>query len=323
VTLASDLSAGRWTTIAERVDAFVDQPAEFGGAVLDARSLQGALLASTGSATEATRVLRSVIHDAEELGVVWPLLSARATLARLQLTIGDVAAGREQAVLALGLARATGLWAWAGEAVQCIVEASVALGDVAQLEPLVEELAVNIAGANAPLAHAALLSCRAILAQHAGGAEVEQLLAEAESVLHGAGVRLVEGRATERLGRFRLARGDDSASSTLESALGIFGELGARRDFSRVSRTMREHGIAIPSRWRGGRRALGVELSQREREVAELAAAGLTNKEIATELFLSMRTVESHMSKALQKLGAGSRRDLAEALQVATAGDGP
>jgi DNA-binding CsgD family transcriptional regulator len=322
VTIASDFSAGRWKTIAGRVDAFVDQPAEFGGAVLDARSLQGALLASTGSVTDATRTLRSVIHDAEELGVVWPLLAAHTTLARLQLTIGELEAGRQQAALALGLIRAKGLWAWAGEPVQCIVEASMALDDVAQLEPLIEELGAGIAGADAPLAHAALLSCRAIMAERVGDAEVERMLAEAESMLHGAGARLAEGRATERLGGFRLSRGEARGRATLESALGIFGELGARRDFSRVSRTMREQGIAIPSRWRGGRRSLGVELSEREREVAELAAAGLTNKEIAAELFLSMRTVESHISKALHKLGTGSRRDLPDALQGAVVVDG-
>ena len=158
-------------------------------------------------------------------------------------------------------------------------------------------------------------------ADRAGDPEVERMLAAAVSTLHGAGVRLAEGRAAERLGGFLLSRGDDRGSAALESALGI-GEIGARRDFSRISRTMREHGIAIPSRWRGGRRSLGLELSEREREVVDLAAAGLRNKEIATELFLSMRTVESHMSKALRKLGAPSRRDLAQALQDAETSGG-
>jgi DNA-binding NarL/FixJ family response regulator len=160
------------------------------------------------------------------------------------------------------------------------------------------------------------------MAERAGDADVERLLAAAASKLHDAGLRLAEGRVAERLGRFRASGGDDRAAAALESALGIFGELGARRDFSRVARTMREHGIAIPSRWRGGRRSLGAELSERELEVAELAATGLTNKEIATELFLSMRTVESHMSKALHKLGARSRRELADALHDAAAAGG-
>ncbi len=319
VTLAADFSAGRWETIAERVEAFADRPTEFGGAVLEARLLQVALVACSGNATEAARTLRSVIQDAEESGTVWPLVVARTTLARLLLNVDDPRAALEQATQALDVVRAKGLWAWAGEPVQCIVEAADALDDLAQVVSLIEELGAGIAGADAPLAHAALLSCRAIIADRAGDPEAERLLAEAVSVLHRAGVRLAEGRAAERLGGILLTRGDDGGAAALESALGIFGELGARRDFSRISRTMREHGIAIPSRWRGGRRALGVELSEREREVVELAAAGMRNKEIAAELFLSMRTVESHMSNALRKLGAPSRRDLAAALHDAAA----
>lgn len=55
----------------------------------------------------------------------------------------------------------------------------------------------------------------------------------------------------------------------------------------------------------------GVELlSDREREIALYARAGLSNREIAARLFLSVRTVESHMYRALRKLGLGSRTDL-------------
>jgi DNA-binding CsgD family transcriptional regulator len=328
VTLATDFLAGRWSTISERVAAFVEEPTEFGGAVVDARLLQAAVLASTGSAIDAGRALRSVIRDAEAVGAVWPLVAARTTLARLLLVVDDPAAAQEQATRAVELVRAKGLWAWAGEPVQSLVEAAAALGDPASARPLVDELAAGISGADAPSAQVALLVCRAILVDGRVDAdpdeadddtEAERMLDEALSTVQRAGARVAEGRVAERLGTFLLSRGDDRGSAPLESALGIFGELGARRDFSRVSREMREHGIAIPSRWRGGRRSLGVELSEREREVVDLAAAGLTNKEIATELFLSMRTVESHMSKALRKLGARSRRDLAEALQESAA----
>lgn len=52
-------------------------------------------------------------------------------------------------------------------------------------------------------------------------------------------------------------------------------------------------------------------LTTREREVAALAARGLSNREIAGRLFLSVRTVESHVYLARRKLGAASRRDLA------------
>ena len=55
-------------------------------------------------------------------------------------------------------------------------------------------------------------------------------------------------------------------------------------------------------------------LSGREREVAELVALGRTNKEIAAELFLSEKTVESHMSRLFGKLGVRSRAEVAKAV---------
>lgn len=55
-------------------------------------------------------------------------------------------------------------------------------------------------------------------------------------------------------------------------------------------------------------------LTDREREVAELAARGLKNADIAIELFLSVRTVENHLQRTYRKLGVGGRHDLADAL---------
>ena len=54
-----------------------------------------------------------------------------------------------------------------------------------------------------------------------------------------------------------------------------------------------------------------VGLSQREREVAELVATGLSNQDIASKLVLSRRTVEGHIEHALTKLGFTSRTQLA------------
>ena len=52
-------------------------------------------------------------------------------------------------------------------------------------------------------------------------------------------------------------------------------------------------------------------LSEREREVARLVATGLSNKEIATRLHVSVRTVESHVRHALTKVGLVNRMQLA------------
>ena len=52
-----------------------------------------------------------------------------------------------------------------------------------------------------------------------------------------------------------------------------------------------------------------VDLSERETQVLKLAARGMSNKDIATELFVSMRTVQGHLSSIFNKLGVGSRTE--------------
>jgi DNA-binding CsgD family transcriptional regulator len=60
-------------------------------------------------------------------------------------------------------------------------------------------------------------------------------------------------------------------------------------------------------------------LTASERRAAELAAEGLTNREIAQALFVTVKTVEWHLRNSYMKLGIGSRRELAGALQPAQA----
>lgn len=69
--------------------------------------------------------------------------------------------------------------------------------------------------------------------------------------------------------------------------------------------------------WR--RAAAGAPLTGREQEVARLVADGATNREIATMLFLSPKTVERHVSNALRKLGARNRTELASRMRDGTA----
>jgi DNA-binding NarL/FixJ family response regulator len=58
-------------------------------------------------------------------------------------------------------------------------------------------------------------------------------------------------------------------------------------------------------------------LTESERRVVELAAAGRSNKEIAGELFVTVKTVEVHLSNAYRKLGIKGRRELAGVLEPA------
>jgi DNA-binding NarL/FixJ family response regulator len=61
-------------------------------------------------------------------------------------------------------------------------------------------------------------------------------------------------------------------------------------------------------------------LTASERRVAGMAAQGLTNREVAQALFVSLRTVETHLTHAFQKLGIDSRTQLADALEDRASG---
>jgi DNA-binding CsgD family transcriptional regulator len=108
------------------------------------------------------------------------------------------------------------------------------------------------------------------------------------------------GRAARRLKKWGAAR------QSLEQAVAAFDELGsagwaddARAELSRVS--------ARKPRAPGG-------LTPTEERVAVLAADGLSNKEIAAALFVTVHTVEVHLSHAYAKLGVHSRAQLARRL---------
>ncbi|GAA3530607.1 LuxR family transcriptional regulator [Nonomuraea rosea] len=331
VTAVVDRAAGRWDGLEPRIRRLSGAAATFAtfaAASLDSRLLRGSLLAATGPAEEAVACLGEVIAIASRVGAVWPLLSARVTLARLLLTLDDAAGAVEHATAALVLVRAKGNWVWGAETVLTLIDAlttsgalhlSTAPDTAAGTVPdtgldaaaLVAELGAGIDGADAPVAQAALLSARALLARSRGELpEADRLLDVARATLQDAGLRYEEAVAAERLGRWRCADGPAAGGPLLESALRLYGSMGADRDLARVSRIMRQNGVPIPYPWRGGRPSHGQTLSSREREVALLAAAGKTNQEIATALFLSRRTVESHIASALRKLGLPSRKEL-------------
>jgi DNA-binding NarL/FixJ family response regulator len=108
-----------------------------------------------------------------------------------------------------------------------------------------------------------------------------------------------------------LASGTDTAAAVAElsSCVDRLTELGAVWDAARFRAELRSHQPADEQRPRG-RPSYGDQLSPREQEVADLAATGLTNREIAATLHLSPRTVEQHVSRARRKLESQSRQSI-------------
>ena len=123
-------------------------------------------------------------------------------------------------------------------------------------------------------------------------------------------VRLAQGMWLRR------ARERAAARTVLSQAADAFEGLGATPWARRARDELRATGAP------GGSTAPGhTALTTQERRIAELAAGGLSNREIGAQLFLSPRTVGAHLYRVFPKLGITSRAALRDALTGATEPD--
>jgi DNA-binding CsgD family transcriptional regulator len=157
-----------------------------------------------------------------------------------------------------------------------------------------------------------LSGCEALLAadDEAPGAYERSI-----ALLDTTGVISERARARLLYGEWLRRRRQRAAARTwLSAASRLFRQMGAA---GFADRAQRELDATQPpgTRWDLPSPQAGKpRLTLAERRVAELAAAGATNKEIATELFVSRRTVDHHLRNIYGKLGVSSRRQLGAAL---------
>jgi DNA-binding CsgD family transcriptional regulator len=110
----------------------------------------------------------------------------------------------------------------------------------------------------------------------------------------------------------RRRRRINDAKAVLTEALGTFRRLGARSWAQRVEAELRACGVSVTGA-AAKPDALG-ELTPQQRQIVRLASDGLTDREIGDRLFLSPRTVSSHLYRSYPKLGVASRHQLRDVI---------
>ena len=176
------------------------------------------------------------------------------------------------------------------------LDALAATGRVEEASRLVDELELEARTIQSPWALAIATRCRGLLSAN------EEVLESALAYDADERWPFERGRTLLALGRVqRRARRKAAAKESLERALEIFEELPAPLWAQRAREELGRIGL---------RRAAPGELTASERSVAELAAAGLTNREVAARLFMSPKTVEANVARAYRKLGIRSRAEL-------------
>lgn len=188
-----------------------------------------------------------------------------------------------------------------------IVEALTAIGHTDRAREVLDPFERSGSELDRPLVIASAARCRGLLAATVGDLDEALTVLERAVDAHGrvqqpfelARTLLVLGEVGRRAKQKRPAR------EALDRAAAIFDDLGTRIWSARARASLARI---------SGRSAPPDELTETERQVARLAAAGRTNREVAEALFVSQKTVEANLSRAYRKLNISSRRQLVERL---------
>ena len=279
---------------------------------LFAVAVRALLRACRGDVDGARGDAETTVALADERGVTIASTLASSALGLLELSLGHHDAlprllGPLRVRLEEGGVRELGTMRFVPDE----IEALIGLGRLGEAEQLLDRLERLSQQLDRASALAAAGRCRGLLAAARGDtdaalASLREALAEHERVsmpFDRARTLLAFGSTQRRAKRKRAAR------EALEDALASFEALGARRwaemargELARV----------------GGRPPATGELTETERRIAALAAEGRSNKEIATALFVTPKTVGTQLSRIYRKVGVHSRTELARRLSETT-----
>lgn len=297
-------AAGRFADEARATAALLDDPAARGMA-LTASAL---VHAHDGASAEAREEALAAIGCFEglgwALGSTWPLWA----LGLAELSIGDAeavdAALWPMAAMLLAMGGGDPLL---GVFLPDEIEALVEVGQLDRAESLVEWLERRGTELDRPWARAAAARCRGLLCATRGDRDgALDALDSARGQHDRQGFPFERARTLLTLGRVQRRCGmRRQAATTLHEALGEFEQFGApiwagrtRAELDRLGRS----GAASDA------------LTPTEARVAELAASGLSNREIAERAFLTTKAVEANLTRVYGKLAIRSRGGLARAL---------
>jgi DNA-binding NarL/FixJ family response regulator len=267
--------------------------------------LHALIEAVKGAPREADRWIGAASEAAKESQLVWDTLEVRRAAGIAALCDQDP----ERAVEELGAVwehtsrehvHNPGVFPVAAD----FVEALILSGDLTRASAVIETLRRHSIEQNHPWGLATTTRCDAVLALADRHDEDAVAAARAAATQYGnLGLHFDQARTLLVLGRAqRRYRKSGAARASLTGAAEIFDQNGstgwaelARAELARVT---------------GRRRDDEHELTPSEQQVASLAADGMSNKEIATRLVLSVNTVETHLSHTYAKLGVNSRSQL-------------
>lgn len=298
---------GLWDDACEHLEAACDVSEDMGfdSLLAFALAVQATIVAARGDIEDARLLVTRSSGLADTTANPMALAYSVCAAGEIELSVGDYAAthaglGAMAAMLGSMPAEVGLIARVCGDE----AEALVALGELDAAEEVVAAMERKAQAVDRPSLAAVAGRCRGLLAaargdSHTALAAVERALvahAQADRPFQRARTLLAQGAISRR------ARRKQPARAALEEALVVFEQLGAmpwaekaRTELARV----------------GGRAPATPGLTATEAEVVDVVARGLSNKQVAAELFMSVNTVEAHLKHIFRKLGVRSRTELA------------
>jgi DNA-binding CsgD family transcriptional regulator len=297
---------GNWSRARQHAHASAETIEQAGNPLWRAVTLynQALIAAHLGADAEARAAALAGLRLAEQGNDPWIATLNLSVLGFLDLSLDDLSAAdvwltrAAEAVAGIGLAEPA-RFRFHGDQ----IEAALGLGQLDRAEDLLVQLRARAERAPRPWILAVSSRCEALL--HAAEGELDRALECTERALREhepLPMPFELGRTLLVLGQVQRRRGERrAAKDALERAVALFEQLGAPHWAKRATEELRRVPI---------RRGAPEGLTPTEESVAELAAAGRTNREVAQALFISPKTVEANLTRVYRKLGIHSRAEL-------------
>jgi DNA-binding CsgD family transcriptional regulator len=300
--LLLEIWAGAWPLAAE-LSARLTQVSDQLGVPHAAAIWQAYLDAHLGRIDAVRDAALAAEHSEPMIEMLYLRSLGMAELSAEQYEDASTHLGRTVELIERAGTREPAIWRADGEA----IEAALVAGQLEAAEGHLERFAQQAARSGIPWSLAVSARCRGLVLAARGDLDDAATAVEDALVAHErcpmpferARTLLALGRIRRRLKQKRLAR------NALEAALSVFDELGAELWAERTRDELR----------RVTTRRAPDTLTVTEREIAQLAASGLTNEAIAERVFVSRKTVEANLARAYRKLGISARAQLARALE--------
>ena len=273
----------------------------------------GLLLAYRGHLTEARATGLAQVRESAARGQGGPADIGRYIVAIADLFGGDYAAAMSSAQTVIENDPAYTAEGTLPE----LIEAAVRAGDYEAAATAYKTLSERALAAGTPWALGLRARCEALLAE---GADAEGCYLESISQLKRCRMRVDLARTHLLYGQWlRRAKRRRDARQELRIAHEMFAAMGADRFAERAAAELRATG----ERARARTPETAIDLTPQEVRVADLAAAGASDSEIAAQMFISPSTVDYHLRKVFRKLNVTSRAQLAGRLRSGPGADGP